>query len=62
MDRKWLDPQARDVEEYRRIALWILLFVILPAVSLGSVGILILTFSRATVDIVFGVLVLAFKP
>lgn len=60
MDRKWLDPKGRDVEEYRRIALWILLLVILPAVSLGSVGILILAFSRATVDIVFGVLVLSF--
>lgn len=60
MDRKWLDPKARDLDEYRRIAWWMLLFVILPAVSLGSVGILILAFSRATVDIVFGVLVLAF--
>lgn len=60
MDRKWLDPKARDIEEYRRIAWWMLLFVILPAVSLGSVGILILAFSRATVDIVFGVLVLSF--
>jgi two-component system phosphate regulon sensor histidine kinase PhoR len=60
MDRKWLDPKSRDMEDYRRIALWILLFIILPAVSLGSVGILILAFSRATVDIVFGVLVLSF--
>jgi two-component system phosphate regulon sensor histidine kinase PhoR len=59
-DRRWLDPKSRDVEEYRRIALWILLLVMLPAVSLGSVGILILAFSRATVDIVFGVLVLSF--
>lgn len=60
MDRKWLDPKSRDMEDYRRIALWILLFIILPSVSLGSVGILILAFSRATVDIVFGILVLAF--
>ncbi len=60
MAKKWLDPKSRDLDEYRRIALWILLFVILPAVSLGSLGILILAFSRATVDIVLGVLVLAF--
>lgn len=60
MEIKWPNPKARDIEEYRRIALWILLFVILPAVSLGSVGILILAFSRTPIDIVFGVLVLSF--
>ncbi len=52
--------RARDMQEYRRIALWILFFMIVPAVSIGSIGILILAFSRQTVDIVLGVLVLSF--
>lgn len=36
------------------------LFILTPAVALVVVGILVLVFSRATVDVTFGVLILAF--
>ena len=52
--------KERDLPEYRWIAFWILLFIMTPAVFIGSIGVLMLAFSRATVDIVLGVLVLSF--
>jgi two-component system phosphate regulon sensor histidine kinase PhoR len=43
-----------------RPALLILLLILLPSVMIGAVGILVLVFQRATVDVVLGVLILAF--
>ena len=44
-----------------RRSMWLAsLFVIIPVVALVVVGVLVLVFQRATVDITFGVLILAF--
>src|SRR5262249_34470441 len=45
---------------FRRLLWWALIFVLSPVVALVVVGILVLVFQRETVDITFGVLILAF--
>ncbi len=43
-----------------RPALLILLLILLPSVMIGAVGILVLVFQRGSVDVVLGILILAF--
>src|SRR5262245_40104503 len=45
---------------FRRHMWWASIFVLIPVAALLVVGILVLVFQRATVDITFGVLILTF--
>src|SRR5438874_4350340 len=51
--------QRHISERLRRVVVLILLFVVAPAALLLSVGILVLVFSHAARDVVFGVLIVS---